>query len=64
MTIANRNEIEYLGSLAGTNGDDAKLIHELSRRLDALRRYDQHVSAADWRPRTYRLPPSRRGKNS
>jgi hypothetical protein len=49
MRFATRQEIEYLSAMDG-NGRDHKLIRELSRQLDALRRYDQCFSEADWRP--------------
>lgn len=50
MSSATRNEIEYLSSIEGNEAADAKLIRDMSRRLDALRRFDQNFSAADWRP--------------
>ncbi len=49
MVFTTRSEIEYLGRLGRTD-EDPKLIREMSRRLDALRRYDQHFSDADWTP--------------
>jgi hypothetical protein len=49
MRVATRTEIEYLSSIDG-HGMDAKMIREMSRRLDALRRYDQCFDEADWRP--------------
>ena len=51
MRFATRKEIEYLSSVDGQGGEDANLIREMSRRLDALRRYDQCFRKADWRPR-------------
>jgi hypothetical protein len=32
---------------------DEFLVYDLIRRLDALRRYDQHFSRADWRPQRH-----------
>jgi hypothetical protein len=43
--------MEYLGAARGLNREDAKLVKELGRRLDALRRFDQFFGDADWRPR-------------
>jgi hypothetical protein len=43
--------MEYLGAARGRNREDAKLVQELGRRLDALRRFDQFFGDADWRPR-------------
>jgi hypothetical protein len=51
MQFATRHEIEYLSSMDGNGREDSKLIREMSRRLDALRRYDQCFDEADWRPR-------------
>jgi hypothetical protein len=50
MPFATRNEIQYLAAMDGKGNGDA-LIREMSRRLEALRRYDQCFSAADWHPR-------------
>jgi len=52
MRGAARYEMEYLGAARGRNREDAKLVQELGRRLDALRRFDQCFGDADWRPRT------------
>lgn len=49
MRSASRAEMEYLGSLTGQQVD-TRQIRELSRELDALRRYDQHYSKQDWSP--------------
>ena len=38
---------EHLGETAGATNHDHDLIHELSRRLDALWRYDQYIANAD-----------------
>jgi hypothetical protein len=50
MRFTTRNEIDYLGALHGETMADARLVQELSRQLDALRRFDQYVTDADWRP--------------
>jgi hypothetical protein len=41
MRSASRKEILYLNSVDGKAAHDASLINEMSRRLDALRRFDQ-----------------------
>jgi hypothetical protein len=43
--------MEYLGAARGRNREDEKLVQELGRRLDALRRFDQLFGDADWQPR-------------
>jgi len=48
--FASRDEIEYLNSRAEASDQSPALVREMCRRLDALRRYDQHFSDADWRP--------------
>jgi hypothetical protein len=50
MWFTTRKEIEYLNSVDPKTVGNRRLVEELSRRLDALRRYDQHYSDADWRP--------------
>jgi hypothetical protein len=52
MKCAARYEMEYLDAARGRNREDASLAQELGRRVDALRRYDQYFSDADWRPRS------------
>jgi hypothetical protein len=51
MQFAAKREIEYLSGNDRVTAADTAFIHEMARRLDALRRYDQHFSDADWRPR-------------
>ena len=51
MRFAARKEMDYLSASRGRNTEDAGLIQELGRRLEALRRYDQYFCHADWRPR-------------
>jgi hypothetical protein len=50
MMFATRNEIEYLSSIDKQSGEDPALIDEMWHRLDALRCYDQNISASDWGP--------------
>lgn len=49
MTLAAEREIEHIGETRGCADHDHDLVHELSRRLDALWRYDQYIANADWR---------------
>ncbi|NIP29075.1 MAG: hypothetical protein GTO02_00735, partial [Candidatus Dadabacteria bacterium] len=47
MTIEQyEKEVEHLGETRGLPDHDHDMIHELSRRLDALWRYDQYISNA------------------
>jgi hypothetical protein len=46
MTLAAESELEHLGKSCGCKDHDHDLIHELSRRLDALWRYDQYIANA------------------
>jgi hypothetical protein len=50
MRSVRSNEIEYLGNIEGATSKDRRLIREMSRRLDALRRFDQYFCDADFRP--------------
>ncbi len=43
MTLAAEKELKHLGETAGCQDHDHDLIHELSRRLDSLWRYDQSI---------------------
>jgi hypothetical protein len=47
MTLAAQKELEHLGESRGCQDHDHDLIHELSRRLDALWRYDQYIANAE-----------------
>jgi hypothetical protein len=49
MTLAAERELAHMGETAGCSDHDHDLVHELSRRLDALWRYDQYIANADWR---------------
>jgi hypothetical protein len=50
MRSTTANEIEYLGNIKGATTENPRLIREMSRRLDALRRFDQSFCEADCRP--------------
>ena len=41
-----QKEVEHLGETRGVQDHDHDMIHELSRRLDSLWRYDQYISNA------------------
>jgi hypothetical protein len=50
MRAAAWSEIEYLGAIEGVTAKDPRVISEMCRRLEALRRFDQNFSDADWKP--------------
>jgi len=47
MALAAEQEMKHLGETQGCKDHDHDLIHELSRRLDALWRYDQYIANAE-----------------
>ncbi|MEQ8847500.1 hypothetical protein [Botrimarina sp.] len=49
MALASEKQLEHLGETQGCANHDHDLVHELSRRLDNLWRYDQYIENADWR---------------
>jgi hypothetical protein len=49
MSLAAEREFQHVGESSGCADHDHDLVHELSRRLDALWRYDQYIVNADWR---------------
>ncbi|MGB5634843.1 MAG: hypothetical protein WBM44_18350 [Waterburya sp.] len=42
-----QKEVEHLGESHGVKDHDHDMIHDLSRRLDALWRYDQYIANAE-----------------
>lgn len=50
MTLAAEKQIERIGQTCGAADHDHDLVHELSKRLDALWRYDQYIANADGHP--------------
>ena len=50
MALAAEKELEHIGETSGCADHDHDLIHELSKRLDALWRYDQYIANADGHP--------------
>jgi hypothetical protein len=49
MTFAAEKEMQHLGETRGCEDHDHDMVHELSRRLDAIWRYDQYIANADQR---------------
>jgi hypothetical protein len=47
MSMSTDKEFEHLGETRGVEDHDHDLIHELSRRLDCLWRYDQYIANAE-----------------
>ena len=50
MPLAAEKELEHIGESCGCEDHDHDLVHELSKRLDALWRYDQYIANADGKP--------------
>jgi hypothetical protein len=49
MPMTTEKEYEHLGDTRGIEDHDHDLIHDLSRRLDCLWRYDQYIANAGGR---------------
>ena len=47
MRLAAEKELAHIGESQGASDHDHDMIHELSKRLDALWRYDQYIANAD-----------------
>lgn len=47
MKLAALHQLEHIGETCGSADHDRDLVHELSKRLDALWRYDQYIANAD-----------------
>ena len=47
MPLAAEQELKHVGETQGCANHDHDLVHELSRRLDALWRYDQYIANAE-----------------
>jgi len=50
MSMTQEKEYEHLGETRGMEDHDHDLIHDLSRRLDCVWRFDQYIANADGRP--------------
>lgn len=46
MPTVTQQPVEHLGETKGIENHDHDMVHELSKRLDALWRYDQYISNA------------------
>ena len=55
MTLAAEKEFEHIGETCGCKDHDHDLVHDLSKRLDALWRYDQYIANADGKPELQKL---------
>ena len=55
MAIAAEKEIAHIGETQGAADHDHDMIHELSKRLDALWRYDQYIANAEEQPELRRF---------
>lgn len=49
MPLAAEKELVHIGETSGLADHDHDLVHDLSRRIDALWRYDQYIANAEWR---------------
>ena len=47
MSLTAEKEMEHIGQSKGAENHDHDMIHELSKRLDALWRYDQYIANAE-----------------
>ena len=47
MSKVAEKEMEQIGESKGAENHDHDMIHELSKRLDALWRYDQYIANAE-----------------
>jgi hypothetical protein len=50
MRIAAEREIAHIGETQGAADHDHDMIHELSKRLDAVWRFDQYIANAEGYP--------------
>jgi hypothetical protein len=55
MALAAEKELEHIGESCGCADHDHDLVHDLSKRLDALWRYDQYIANADDKPELQKL---------
>lgn len=47
MSTKTETEYEFIGKTQGCENHDHDLIHDLSRRLDGVWRFDQYIANAD-----------------
>ena len=50
MTIIAEKELAQMGKTLGAADHDHDMVHDLSKRLDALWRYDQYIANAEDQP--------------
>jgi hypothetical protein len=50
VTLAAEKQMKHIGESCGCADYDHDLIQDLSKRLDALWRYDQYIANADGKP--------------
>ena len=50
MATTTRHAMEHMGKTQGAENHDHDLIQDLSKRLDALWRYDQYIANAEESP--------------
>lgn len=47
MSLTTEKEYKHIGETRGCEDHDHDIVHELSRRLDGVWRYDQYIANAD-----------------
>jgi hypothetical protein len=47
MSLTKEKEYQHIGESRGCADHDHDLVHDLSRRLDCMWRYDQYIANAD-----------------
>jgi protoheme ferro-lyase len=55
MPLAAEKEYKHIGETEGCADHDHDLVHELSKKLDALWRYDQYIANAEGHPNVQTL---------
>lgn len=55
MQLAAEKEMQHIGETRGIEDHDHDLLHDLSRRLDALWHYDQYIANAEGKPQLQEL---------
>jgi hypothetical protein len=50
MPLCAEKELQHIGETRGCDDHDHDLVHELSKRLDALWRYDRYIADAEKKP--------------
>lgn len=47
MSMVSEKTVEHIGETKGIEDHDHDLVHDLSKRLDSLWRYDQYIANAE-----------------